>query len=168
MKKFKIMDKEAVLYGEDFTFDCGKIPYTITCFKILLHGVNNLIDLDLVNKIKKPLLNIWLRRSHSWLGMLQCWYNWSNNEWTYFSNNLCVSKRKLQRMIHLSYQCQKFVWRLQCCLFSQCQDISKTFKKELGTSSQHCTKIWYIFTAQGSCPPCLILLKHFVQFSNQF
>ena len=58
MKKFKINDNEAVVNGVDFTFYCGKIPYAITCFKILLHGVNNLIDLDLVNKIKKPLLNI--------------------------------------------------------------------------------------------------------------
>ena len=135
MKKFKIMDKEAVLYGEDFTFDCGKIPYTITCFKILLLGVNNLIDLDLVNKVKKPLLNIQLRRSHSWSGMSQCWYNWSKNPY--------VSERKLQGTIHFSYQCQKFVWQLQCCLFCQCQDISKTFSSEITTclilSSWHST-----------------------------
>ena len=62
MKKFKITDKEAVQHGADYTFVCGKITFAITCSKILPHGENNLIDLDLVNKMQIPIKNIKVKR----------------------------------------------------------------------------------------------------------
>ena len=53
-----ITDKVQVRNGADYTFVCGKIPFAITCSSSLQHGGYNLIDLDLVNKMKIPLQKI--------------------------------------------------------------------------------------------------------------
>ena len=95
MKKLKITDKEAVRNGADYTFVCGKIPFAITCSKILPHGENNLIDLDLINKMKIPLLNIRVRRIQI-LGQ-EC-----RSVGTIDQTIHCVSEGKLQGTIHLS------------------------------------------------------------------
>ena len=50
-----ITDSVPVKNGTDFTFVCGKIPFAISCSSTLQHGAYNLIDLDLVNKMKIPL-----------------------------------------------------------------------------------------------------------------
>ena len=55
-------DKVIVENGEDFTFVCRKIPFAISCSTDLPHGDVNLIDLDLVLKMKIPLRNIRITR----------------------------------------------------------------------------------------------------------
>ena len=57
-----ITDKVAVRGGADYTFVCSKIPFAITCSSELPHGDHNLIDLDLVNKMKIPIKNIKVKR----------------------------------------------------------------------------------------------------------
>ena len=93
--KNKITDKEAVQNGADYTFVCGKIPFAITCSKILPHGENNLIDLDLVNKMKIPLLNIRVKRIQI-LGQ-ECRSVGSIDQ-----TIQCVNEGKLQGTVHLS------------------------------------------------------------------
>ena len=95
MKKSKITDKEAVQNGADYTFVCAKIPFAITCSNILPHGEKNLIDLDLVNKMKILLLNIRVRRIQI-LGQ-EC-----RSVGTVDQTIQCVSQGKLQGTIHLS------------------------------------------------------------------
>ena len=53
-----ITDKVVTQNGADFTFVCGKIPFAISCSSDLPHRNFNMIDLDLINKMKIPLKNI--------------------------------------------------------------------------------------------------------------
>ena len=53
-------DKVIVENGADFTFVCRKIPFAISCLE-MYHGDTNLIDLDLVNKMKIPMKTSELR-----------------------------------------------------------------------------------------------------------
>ena len=55
-------DKVIVENGEDFTFVCRKVPFAISCSTDLPHGDVNLVDLDLVLKMKIPLRNIRVTR----------------------------------------------------------------------------------------------------------
>ena len=55
-------DKVIVENGADYTFVCRKIPFAISCSTDFPHGDVNLIDLDLVNKMKIPLRNIRVTR----------------------------------------------------------------------------------------------------------
>ena len=57
-----LTDKVNVENGADYTFVCRKIPFAITCSSELPHGDSNLIDLDLVNRMKIPLRNIRVTR----------------------------------------------------------------------------------------------------------
>ena len=58
-----ITDKVCVKNGADFSFVCSKVPFAISCAsKGLQHGSYNLIDLDLVNKMKIPLQKIKVSR----------------------------------------------------------------------------------------------------------
>ena len=57
-----ITDKVAVRGGADYTFVCSKIPFAITCSTDLPHTEHNLIDLDLINKMKIPLRNVKVKR----------------------------------------------------------------------------------------------------------
>ena len=57
-----ITDKIAVRGGADYTFVCSKIPFAITCSTDLPHTEHNLIDLDLINKMKVPLRNVKVKR----------------------------------------------------------------------------------------------------------
>ena len=54
-------DKVVVENGADFTFVCRKVPFSISCSEIY-NGDTNLIDLDLVNKMRIPLRNIRVTR----------------------------------------------------------------------------------------------------------
>ena len=54
-------DKVTIEDGADFTFVCRKIPFAITCSNSH-QEYTNLIDLDLVNKMKIPLRNIKVTR----------------------------------------------------------------------------------------------------------
>ena len=58
-----ITDKVAVRGGADYTFVCSKIPFAITCSTDLPHAEHNLIDLELVNKMKISLKNIKVKRN---------------------------------------------------------------------------------------------------------
>ena len=57
-----ITDKVAVRGGADYTFVCSKIPFAITCSTDLPISEHNLIDLELINKMKIPLKNIKVKR----------------------------------------------------------------------------------------------------------
>ena len=54
-------DKVIIESGADFTFVCKKIPFAISCSN-LHQGNTNLIDLDLVLKMKIPIRNIKVTR----------------------------------------------------------------------------------------------------------
>ena len=54
-------DKVTIEDGADFTFVCRKIPFAITCSNSH-QEYTNLVDLDLVNKMKIPLRNIKVTR----------------------------------------------------------------------------------------------------------
>ena len=57
-----ITDSIQVKGGADFTFMCSKIPFAVSCTKNLPHGAYNYIDLDLINQMDIPLLNIKVTR----------------------------------------------------------------------------------------------------------
>ena len=57
-----ITDKVQTQNGADFTFVCGKIPFSISCSSDFPHRSFNMMDLDLVNKMKIPLKNIRVTR----------------------------------------------------------------------------------------------------------
>ena len=57
-----ITDKLLTQNGADFTFVCGKVPFAISCSSDLPHRNSNMIDLDLINKMKIPLKNIQVTR----------------------------------------------------------------------------------------------------------
>ena len=60
----KITDSVQVKGGTDFTFVCSKIPFAVSCSSNLPHLEHNLIDLDLVIKMKIQLKNIKVSRLH--------------------------------------------------------------------------------------------------------
>ena len=55
-------DKVIIENGADFTFICRKNPFAISCSTDFPHGEVNLIDLDLVNRMKIPLRSIRVTR----------------------------------------------------------------------------------------------------------
>ena len=57
-----LSDKVNVKNGADFSFVCSKIPFAISCLSDMASHGNNLIDLDLVNKMRIPLTNIKVTR----------------------------------------------------------------------------------------------------------
>ena len=57
-----ITDKVPVKGGADFTFVCSNIPFAVSCTSDLPHGAYNMIDLDLINQMNIPLLNIKVTR----------------------------------------------------------------------------------------------------------
>ena len=48
--------------GADYTFICSKIPFAITCSTDLPNTEQNLIDLELINKMKISLRNVKVKR----------------------------------------------------------------------------------------------------------
>ena len=54
----QITDKVNIENGAEFTFVCSKIPFAVSCSTDLQHKEFNVIDLDLVNKMKIPLRKI--------------------------------------------------------------------------------------------------------------
>ena len=57
-----VTDRVQTQNGADFTFVCGKIPFAVSCSSDLPHRNFNVIDLDLINKMKIPLKNIRVTR----------------------------------------------------------------------------------------------------------
>ena len=58
----KITEKGQIKGGADYTFVCSKIPFAVSCSSELPHQEHNLIDLDLVIKMKIQLKNIKVSR----------------------------------------------------------------------------------------------------------
>ena len=117
-----LTDKVNVENGADYTFVCGKIPFAITCSSSLQHGAYNLIDLDVVNKMKIPLQRIKVCRM------------------TYLGENLrsagfidqtiqCVKNGVVKGTIHLS---AKVVRNLFDNFNVDCIASNKTFEKLTG------------------------------------
>ena len=122
IKMTTITDTVQVKNGADYSFVCGKIPFAITCSSTLQHGAYNLIDLDLVNKMKIPLQRIKVCRM------------------TYLGENLrsvgfidqtiqCVKNGVVQGTIHLS---AKVVRNLFDNFNVDCIASLKTFEKLTG------------------------------------
>ena len=57
-----ITDKVVTQNSADVTFVCGKVPFAVSCSSDLPHKDCNIIDLDLINKMKIPLKNIRVTR----------------------------------------------------------------------------------------------------------
>ena len=117
-----ITDNVQVKDGTDFSFVCGKIPFAISCSSKLQHGGYNLIDLDVVNKMRIPLQKIKVCRM------------------TYMGENLrsvgyidqtiqCVNNGVIQGTIHLS---AKVVRNLFESLNVDCIASSKTYERLTG------------------------------------
>ena len=117
-----VTDNVQVKNGTDFTFICGKVPFAITCSSRLQHGNYNLIDMDLVNKMKIPIQKIKVCRM------------------TYLGENLrsvgyidqtvqCVNNGVVQGTVHLS---AKVIRNLFENFNVDCIASSKTFERLVG------------------------------------
>ena len=81
--------------GNDYTFVCSKIPFAVSCSSHLPHEEYNLIDLDLVNKMKIPLQKIKVQK-FSILGQ-------SFRSVGFVSQTIqCVRQGKISGNIHLT------------------------------------------------------------------
>ena len=117
-----VTDKVNVENGADYTFVCHKIPFAITCSSELPHGDNNLIDLDLVNKMRIPLRSIKVTRmsilGHDVraVGRIK-------------QSVQCVHKGRVQGTVHLE---AKVVRDLSSLLNVDCMASSKTYERLVG------------------------------------
>ena len=117
-----ITDKVPVKGGADFTFMCSKIPFAVSCTKNLPHGAYNYIDLDLINQMDIPLLNIKVTRmsilGHDVraVGRIK-------------QTVQCVHKGRVQGTVHLEAK----VVRDMFSLFNvDCMASSKTYERLVG------------------------------------
>ena len=117
-----ITDSVPIKNGTDYSFVCGKIPFAVTCSSSLQHGAYNLIDLDLVNKMKIPLQKIKVCRM------------------TYLGENLrsvgyidqtiqCVHQGVIKGTVHLA---AKVIRNLYDNFNVDCIASSKTFERLTG------------------------------------
>ena len=117
-----VTDKVNVENGADYTFVCHKIPFAISCSSDLPHGDANLIDLDLVNKMKIPLRNIKVTRmsilGHDVraVGRIK-------------QTVQCVHKGRVQGTVHLE---AKVVRDLFTLFNVDCMASSKTYQRLVG------------------------------------
>ena len=117
-----LTDKVIVENGADYTFVCHKIPFAISCCSDFPHGDNNLIDLDLVNKMKIPLRNIKVTRmsilGHDVraVGRIK-------------QTVQCVHKGRVQGTVHLE---AKVVRDLFSLFNVDCMASSKTYQRLVG------------------------------------
>ena len=117
-----ITDKVPVKGGADFTFMCSKIPFAVSCTKNLPHGAYNYIDLDLINSMNIPLLNIKVTRM-SILGR-------DVRAVGSISQTVqCVHKGKVQGTVHLE---AKVVRNLFSLFNVDCIASKKTFTRLTG------------------------------------
>ena len=115
-------DKVTVPGGTDHTFVCKKNPFAISCSDDLPHGEANLIDLDLVLRMKIPLRNIRVTRM-SLLG------HDVRAVGRIKQTVQCVVKGKVQGDIHLE---AKVVRDLFSLFNVDCVASSKTYERLLG------------------------------------
>ena len=94
-KKMSIItDSVPVKGGADFTFICKRIPFAVSCTSTLPTGPYNYIDLDLVNKMKIPLLNIKVTR--------MCLHGHDVRAVGFIEQTVqCVSDGRVQGTVHL-------------------------------------------------------------------
>ena len=117
-----ITDSIQVKNGTDFSFVCGKVPFAISCSSTLKHGAYNLIDLDLVNKMKIPLQKIKVCRM-TYLGE-------NVRSVGYIDQTVhCVQKGVIQGTVHLA---AKVVRNLFDTFNVDCVASSKTFERLTG------------------------------------
>ena len=115
-------DKVIVENGADYTFVCHRIPFAITCSSEFPHGDSNLIDLDLVNKMRIPLRNIKVTRmsilGHDVraVGRIK-------------QTVQCVHRGRVQGTVHLE---GKVVRDLNSLFNVDCMASSKTYERLVG------------------------------------
>ena len=115
-------DKVIVENGADYTFVCHRIPFAITCSSEFPHGDSNLIDFDLVNKMRIPLRNIKVTRmsilGHDVraVGRIK-------------QTVQCVHKGRVQGTVHLE---GKVVRDLYSLFNVDCMASSKTYERLVG------------------------------------
>ena len=117
-----ITDKVIIQNGADFTFVCGKIPFAVSCSSNLPHRSFNMIDLDLVNKMKIPLKNIRVTRISIQGHDLRCV--------GFVSQTIqCVADGKISGMIHLH---AKVVRDLFNSISADCIASRRTYSRLMG------------------------------------
>ena len=117
-----ITDKVPVKGGADFTFMCSKIPFAVSCTKNLPHGAYNYIDLDLINSMNIPLLNIKVTRMSILGREVRAVGSISQTV-------QCVHKGKVQGTVHLE---AKVVRNLFSLFNVDCIASKKTFTRLTG------------------------------------
>ena len=115
-------DSVIVENGIDFTFVCHKVPFAISCSSELPHGDTNLIDLDLVNRMRIPLRNIRVTRM-SLLG------HDVRAVGRIKQTVQCVRNGRVQGTVHLE---AKVVRDLYSLLEADCVASSKTYERLVG------------------------------------
>jgi len=89
-----ITDSVPVKGGADYTFICKRIPFAVSCTSTLPAGPYNYIDLDLVNKMRIPLLNIKVTR--------MCLHGHDVRAVGFIEQTVqCVSDGRVQGTVHL-------------------------------------------------------------------
>ena len=117
-----ITDKTQVRNGSDYTFVCSRIPFAVSCSSNLPHGEYNLIDMDLVLRMKIPLQRIKVER-YSVLGQ-------SMRAVGYVSQTVqCVRQGKVSGNIHFQ---AKVVRDLFAMFDVDCIASSKTYTRLVG------------------------------------
>ena len=117
-----ITDKVYTQNGADFTFVCGKVPFAISCSEDLPHKNFNMIDLDLVNKMKIPLKNIRVTRMTIQGHDLRC-------VGVVSQTIQCVADGKISGTIHLY---AKVVRDLYSSISTDCLASRRTFSRLMG------------------------------------
>ena len=118
----EITDKVLTENGADFTFVCGKVPFAISCSSNLPHRSCNIIDLDLVNKMKIPLKNIRVTRISIQSHDLRC-------VGVVSQTIQCVVDGKISGTIHLY---AKVVRDLYSSISTDCLASRRTFFRLMG------------------------------------
>ena len=118
-----ITDKVEVQNGADFTFMCSKVPFAVTCSKTFHHGAYNIIDLDLVNKMKIPLQRIKVTRMQ---------FMGENMRSVGFIDQTiqCVHQGRVQGTVHLS---ARVVRNLFDTFNVDCVASAKTYERLMGS-----------------------------------
>ena len=117
-----ITDKVLTQNGADFTFVCGKIPFAVSCSTDLPHRSCNMMDLDLVNKMKIPLKKIQVTRISIHGHDLRC-------VGVISQTIQCVADGKISGTIHLY---AKVVRDLYDSISADCVASRRTYSRLMG------------------------------------
>ena len=117
-----ITDKVVTQNSADVTFVCGKVPFAVSCSSDLPHKDCNIIDLDLINKMKIPLKNIRVTRISIQGNDLRC-------VGVISQTIQCVVGGKISGTIHLY---AKVVRDLYNSMSTDCLASRKTFFRLMG------------------------------------